>query len=88
MPAEWQGCGGQAAGGNLMGQLCSLGIHKTLDVPLDRAISVPVPVRPEFGLSFKAALYDSIKAKDCLCCGKLRDGGPASAAITHSPLST
>lgn len=88
MPAEWQGCRGQAAGGALMGQLRSLGIHKKLDFPLDRAISVPAPVRPEFGLSFRAALYDSIKAKDCLCSGGLRDGGPGLAAITHSPLST
>lgn len=44
--------------------------------PLDRAISVPAPVRAELGLSFKAALYGSIKAKECLCSGELRDGGP------------
>lgn len=38
--------------------------------------------------AFKAALYDSIKAKDCLCSGALSDWGPGFTAITHSTLTT
>lgn len=38
--------------------------------------------------AFKAALYDSIKAKDCLCSGELRDWGPGFTAIMHSTLTT
>lgn len=88
MPAEWQGCGGQAAGRNSMGQLCSQVDPQEQGSPLDRAISVPISVRAGSGLSFKAALYGAIKAKDCLCCAEQRDGGPGWAAITHSPLNT
>lgn len=36
----------------------------------------------------KAALYDCVKAKDCLCSGEQRDGGPGSAATPHSPSPT
>lgn len=38
--------------------------------------------------AFKAALYDSIKAKDCLCSGERGDWGPGFTAITHSTLTT
>lgn len=38
--------------------------------------------------AFKSALYDSIKAKDCLCSGELRDWGPGFTAIILSSLTT
>lgn len=63
-----------------MGQLCSLVDQiqpqcKTVTVTPFGYSNIYANLYQGLNLSsaFKAALYDSIKAKDCLCSGELRD---------------